>query len=88
MSRPLHALSFPNPYPTSPPPYNMPHKVWILDCKNCNMFLTNRGMKVTHSIYNLSIYAQNVFLGSPTPATQRLPLFFRHTPRKLLALQL
>ncbi|KAI0768736.1 hypothetical protein BD413DRAFT_605207 [Trametes elegans] len=28
----------------SPPP-PIPHKVWILDCKSCGMFLTNRGMK-------------------------------------------
>ncbi|OJT15971.1 hypothetical protein TRAPUB_8296 [Trametes pubescens] len=27
------------------PPPPIPHKVWILDCKSCGMFLTNRGMK-------------------------------------------
>ena len=34
---------------TSPPPPPIPHKVWILDCKACSMFLTNRGMKVSES---------------------------------------
>lgn len=33
------------PPPLPPPP--IPHKVWILDCKSCGMFLTNRGMKVS-----------------------------------------
>ncbi|KAH8078036.1 hypothetical protein BXZ70DRAFT_911215 [Cristinia sonorae] len=27
------------------PPPPIPHRVWILDCKSCDMFLTNRGMK-------------------------------------------
>ena len=31
----------------APPPPPIPHKVWILDCKACGMFLTNRGMKVS-----------------------------------------
>lgn len=35
-----------NPYPTLPPPPQVPHKVWILDCKTCHTFLTNRGMEV------------------------------------------
>ncbi|TFK90388.1 hypothetical protein K466DRAFT_484852 [Polyporus arcularius HHB13444] len=29
----------------APPPPPLPHKVWILDCKGCGTFLTNRGMK-------------------------------------------
>lgn len=32
--------------PLLPPP-PVPHKVWILDCKSCGNFLTNRGMKVS-----------------------------------------
>jgi len=32
------------------PPQQLPapqsHKVWILDCKSCGTFFTNRGMKV------------------------------------------
>lgn len=30
----------------TPPPPQVAHKVWILDCKSCGSFLTNRGMKV------------------------------------------
>ncbi|KAI1785390.1 hypothetical protein LXA43DRAFT_899933 [Ganoderma leucocontextum] len=39
-SRVLQVQSF-----AAPPPPPIPHKVWILDCKACGMFLTNRGMK-------------------------------------------
>lgn len=42
----IHALPS-NPYPSPPPPPPIPHKVWILDCRSCGAFLTNRGMKVT-----------------------------------------
>jgi len=35
-----------NPYPAAPPPPPIAHKVWILDCRSCGTFLTNRGMKV------------------------------------------
>ncbi|KAG2150455.1 hypothetical protein DEU56DRAFT_729077 [Suillus clintonianus] len=31
--------------PPSLPPAQLAHKVWILDCKSCGTFLTNRGMK-------------------------------------------
>ncbi|KAH7888609.1 hypothetical protein F5I97DRAFT_1854052 [Phlebopus sp. FC_14] len=34
-----------NPYPPAPQPPQLVHKVWILDCKSCGTFLTNRGMK-------------------------------------------
>ncbi|KIJ67876.1 hypothetical protein HYDPIDRAFT_173615 [Hydnomerulius pinastri MD-312] len=33
-----------NPYPPPQPP-QLVHKVWILDCRSCGTFLTNRGMK-------------------------------------------
>ncbi|KZT65920.1 hypothetical protein DAEQUDRAFT_489299 [Daedalea quercina L-15889] len=39
---------FPPPPPPPPPAAAPPapvHKVWILDCKSCGTFLTNRGMK-------------------------------------------
>jgi hypothetical protein len=29
-----------------PPPLPIPHKVWIIDCKSCATFITNRAMKV------------------------------------------
>ena len=32
--------------PTQQPPAPQSHKVWILDCKSCGTFFTNRGMKV------------------------------------------
>lgn len=37
----MHTRTFPPP--PAPP---RQHKVWILDCKACGMFLSNRGMKV------------------------------------------
>ncbi|KAJ3820147.1 hypothetical protein F5880DRAFT_1590357 [Lentinula raphanica] len=51
-SRYLHLFP-PNPYQTlnlpPPPPPAAPqpvaHKVWIIDCRSCGSFLTNRGMK-------------------------------------------
>lgn len=43
-----------------PPPAQQPQaqaaqRVWILDCKNCGMFLTNRGMKVRTSSSSSSL---------------------------------
>ena len=37
---------------TPPPQFPAPqsHKVWILDCKSCGTFFTNRGMKVRLAI--------------------------------------
>lgn len=35
-----------NPYPPPHPP-QLVHKVWILDCRACGTFLTNRGMKAS-----------------------------------------
>jgi hypothetical protein len=35
--------------PQSVPPSQPVHKVWILDCKSCGTFLTNRGMKVSQT---------------------------------------
>lgn len=46
------------PYPTPPSP--IAHKVWILDCKNCHMFLTNRGMKAVLLLRpNVSLYSSD-----------------------------
>lgn len=41
-----HMQYFPPPPPATAPPAPV-HKVWILDCKSCGTFLTNRGMKVS-----------------------------------------
>jgi len=38
------ASSLSDTYPTSSSP-SFAHKVWLLECKHCQMFLTNRGMK-------------------------------------------
>lgn len=55
-SSPALPLPLPAPYP--PPSYvrTAMHKVWILDCKSCRTFLTNRGMKVRHSLLSHSCY--------------------------------
>ncbi|KAL1695428.1 hypothetical protein GGG16DRAFT_121651 [Schizophyllum commune] len=43
---PWHAhLVAQNPYPLPPPPPPVAHKVWLIDCRTCGTFLTNRGMK-------------------------------------------
>lgn len=41
--QPLMGVHTHSPFPPPPP---RQHKVWILDCKACGMFLSNRGMKV------------------------------------------
>ncbi|KAJ6594010.1 hypothetical protein B0H19DRAFT_1205395 [Mycena capillaripes] len=47
------------PYaPPAPPP--IAHKVWILDCKSCNTFLTNRGMKAVLLLRpNVALYSSD-----------------------------
>lgn len=35
--------------PPLPQPPSLAHKVWILDCRSCKTFFTNRGMKVRKS---------------------------------------
>jgi hypothetical protein len=39
------ASSLADAHPTASSP-SFAHKVWLLECKHCQMFLTNRGMKV------------------------------------------
>ncbi|KAF4620689.1 hypothetical protein D9613_000767 [Agrocybe pediades] len=47
----------PNPYPSHTP---IAHKVWILDCKNCDSFLTNRAMKAVLLLRpNVSLYSSD-----------------------------
>jgi hypothetical protein len=43
---PEEVIPLPAPLPPPPPP-PPPQKVWILDCRSCNLFLTNRGMKAS-----------------------------------------
>ncbi|KAJ6499192.1 FAM72 protein-domain-containing protein [Mycena sanguinolenta] len=48
-----------NPYAPPPPP-PVPHKVWILDCKTCGTFLTNRGMKAVLLLRpNVALYSSD-----------------------------
>lgn len=65
-----------NPYPLPPlPPPQTPHKVWILDCRTCGTFLTNRGMKVGHLQFLLSVrgtFLTHRTLGCIVAKTQRL----------------
>ncbi|KAJ7287420.1 hypothetical protein C8J57DRAFT_585599 [Mycena rebaudengoi] len=47
------------PYGTPPPP-PIAHKVWILDCKSCGAFLTNRGMKAVLLLRpNVALYSSD-----------------------------
>ncbi|PBK74469.1 hypothetical protein ARMSODRAFT_952112 [Armillaria solidipes] len=50
-----------NPYPSVlPPAPPIPHKVWILDCKSCGTFLTNRGMKAVLLLRpNVALYSSD-----------------------------
>ncbi|TFK44805.1 hypothetical protein BDQ12DRAFT_742264 [Crucibulum laeve] len=50
-----------NPYP-APAPLPIAHKVWILDCKSCDTFITNRGMKAVLLLRpNVSLYSSDAF---------------------------
>ncbi|KAF5380378.1 hypothetical protein D9615_004505 [Tricholomella constricta] len=56
---PLHLFPA-NPYPSPPPPPPISHKVWILDCKSCGTFITNRGMKAVLLLRpNVSLYSSD-----------------------------
>ncbi|KAF9481539.1 hypothetical protein BDN70DRAFT_930777 [Pholiota conissans] len=76
-------LFHPNPYPPPPPPPALAHKVWILDCRSCGKFLTNRGMKAVLLLRpNVSLYSSdalpvNCSAYSPAPAA---PLPASHKP--------
>ncbi|CDO75526.1 hypothetical protein BN946_scf184871.g7 [Trametes cinnabarina] len=58
------------PFLSMPPP-PIPHKVWILDCKACGTFLTNRGMKV--SLFLRPRYRPSCAPSAHTPL--RMPFF-------------
>jgi hypothetical protein len=44
--QPLSGINTTNMNFPPPPPLQSAQRVWILDCKNCGTFLSNRGMKV------------------------------------------
>ncbi|KAF8967842.1 hypothetical protein BDZ97DRAFT_1916427 [Flammula alnicola] len=56
-----HLHLFPqNPYPHNTPQPSIAHRVWILDCKACGIFLTNRGMKAVLLLRpNVSLYSSD-----------------------------
>jgi hypothetical protein len=92
--QPVHMMSQ-GPY-TPPPPPQIAHKVWILDCKSCGTFLTNRGMKVRccarvsplllEILTSAHLVALILSLGSSTSTSQCLSIFNRCPPNKLLSL--
>ncbi|KIY53971.1 hypothetical protein FISHEDRAFT_32253 [Fistulina hepatica ATCC 64428] len=50
----------PNTYISSNAPIPVAHKVWILDCRTCGMFLTNRGMKAVLLLRpNVALYSSD-----------------------------
>jgi len=76
LASPLHHHQNPPnwfvPPPQIPTPPEIIHKVWILDCKSCGTFLTNRGMKVSSLFFcpftndDLKIFWQLGGFATPT----------------------
>jgi hypothetical protein len=55
LANPIYAFNAWPPVQYVPP---VPHRVWILDCKSCGTFLTNRGMKAVLLLHpNVSLYS-------------------------------
>ncbi|KAI6123833.1 FAM72 protein-domain-containing protein [Pisolithus croceorrhizus] len=73
---PAHALQLP---PPSAPTQPIAHKVWILDCRTCSTFLTNRGMKAVLllrpnvSLYSTDALPANCSAYSTNPDALRCP---------------
>ncbi|KIK28008.1 hypothetical protein PISMIDRAFT_92007 [Pisolithus microcarpus 441] len=73
---PAHALQLP---PPSAPTHPIAHKVWILDCRTCATFLTNRGMKAVLllrpnvSLYSTDALPANCSAYSTNPDALRCP---------------
>ncbi|KAF9024864.1 hypothetical protein BDZ89DRAFT_1068799, partial [Hymenopellis radicata] len=54
----IHHTFTGNPYPVVQPP--AAHKVWILDCRSCGTFITNRGMKAVLLLRpNVALYSSD-----------------------------
>ena len=79
MPVPDHRISPHNPFPP------VAHKVWILNCTACDMFLTNRGMKV--SLYPPHFFSLSAliffFTGRSASSAQCLSHFLRRAPCEL-----
>ena len=79
LSRPPHW------HPPPPPP--VPHKVWIIDCKSCLTFITNRGMKVSRrSSSNRNVaYLLLSIQGGFTLTSKCFSLLLRRSSNKLFS---
>lgn len=64
------------------------HKVWIIDCKACRTFLTNRGMHVSWSQKLMCLNSDSAFsvLVFPSAPSRCLPPIVRRHARELLGL--
>lgn len=73
-----------NYYPEPP----ILHKVWILDCKSCGKFLTNRGMKVCPSVTSVGLFFTNthlrIYLGCPASSSSCPIVLYRCHANQLL----
>ncbi|KAJ2928308.1 hypothetical protein H1R20_g8791, partial [Candolleomyces eurysporus] len=66
------------PYPPPPPP--VAHKVWILDCSSCGLFLTNRAMKVRPLVEPVHSFPNLIAPGRLAAPAERLPLLLGRVP--------
>jgi hypothetical protein len=101
LSHPLLMRTQSNPYPPPPaqqqqPPPPVPHKVWILDCRTCGTFLTNRGMKASCRVsfsFSFSVPGLRASCthrpfctGRPPPPPVRAALLVRRAAHQLFSL--
>ncbi|KZT24279.1 hypothetical protein NEOLEDRAFT_1135486 [Neolentinus lepideus HHB14362 ss-1] len=57
-----------NPHGQQTQRTQVPQKVWILDCKSCGMFLTNRGMKAVLLLHpSVSLYSTDAIPANCSP---------------------
>jgi len=53
-----------------PPPPPIPHKVWVIDCKSCHTFITNRAMKAVLLLRpNVSLFSSDALPINCSPYT-------------------
>lgn len=79
---PHHPTMAPIP-PMAPPPALL-HKVWIVDCKACDTFLTNRGMKVSADAF-CRVQDRLIFVEGGFAVTPKRPTVLdRRNARQLL----
>jgi len=64
---------------------DMAHNVWILDCKSCDTFFTNRAMKVCVPCLSV-LFSSKLSTGCPLAQTQRPTLLLRRPTHQLFGL--